>query len=176
MKYSKAFVELDRAIHDRTSFDCGESELNDFIKKNAAKHMDAGVSTTMVLPASKPLPNDKYPICAFYTITPSSIKRDSLPEKLKKKLPHYPIPVFLIAQMAVHNDCKGQGLGEITLTKALEHLWEINKHIKAYAVIIDCLNESIERFYLKYGFEEMDRNTGRTRMFLPMQTVGMLFS
>ena len=113
MKYSKEFVELDKTIHDRTSFDCGESELNDFIQKYAAKHMEAGISTTMVLPASKPLPDGKYPICAFYTIAPSAIKKESLPESRKKKLPHYPVPVFLIAQMAVHNDCKGQGLGKI---------------------------------------------------------------
>jgi GNAT superfamily N-acetyltransferase len=175
VKYSKEFVELDKAIHDRTSFDCGESELNDFIQKYAAKHMEAGISTTMVLPASKPLPNGKYPICAFYTIAPSAIKKESLPESRKKKLPHYPVPVFLIAQMAVHNDCKGQGLGKITLIKALEYLWEINKLMKAYAVIVDCLNEAVETFYSKYDFEVLDKTAGRTRMFLPMQTVGLLF-
>ena len=175
MKYSNEFAELDKAIHDRISFDCGESELNDFIQKYAAKHMEAGISTTMVLSASELLPDGKYPICAFYTIAPSAINRESLPESRKKKLPHYPVPVFLIAQMAVRNDCKGQGLGKITLIKALEYLWEINKRMKAYAVIVDCLNEAAETFYLKYGFEVMEKTEGKTRMFLPMHTVGLLF-
>ena len=144
MNWSKEFVELDKAIHDRASFDCDETELNDFIHNVAAKHMDAGISTTMILPASKLLPNGKYPICAFYTIIPGSISRETLPEPLKKKLPYYPVPVFLIAQLAVHTDYKGKGLGKITLVKALEHLWDTNKYMRSYAVIVDCLNTDIE--------------------------------
>lgn len=63
MSYSKTFEELDKSQHDRASFDCGEKALNDFIQTQAAKHMQAGISRTMVLPASVPLPNQKYPIC-----------------------------------------------------------------------------------------------------------------
>lgn len=176
MIWANEFVELDKAAHDRASFDCGEAALNKFIQDYAAKHMEANISTTMVLPASKPLPNGKYPICAFYTIAPSSIRRETLPASYKKRLPYYPIPVFLIAQIAVHSDCQGQGLGKITLIKALEYLWDINNHMRAYAVIVDCLNRDIENFYSQYDFEILDRNEkGQARMFLPMQTVEELF-
>lgn len=85
MKWSDQFVELDKSTHDRDSFDCGETELNEFIHKFAAKHMHAGISRTMVLPATTALPDNKNPICAFYTIAPSSIRRESLPEMLAKK-------------------------------------------------------------------------------------------
>ena len=170
------FVTLDKSVHDRPSFDCGEVELNEFIQNHAARHMEAGISTTMVLPASEVLPNGKYPICAFYTIAPSSITRETLPASLKKNLPYYPIPVFLIAQMAVHSDCQRQGLGKITLIKALQYLWDIYHRMRAYAVIVDCLNTNIEKFYSQYGFEVLHRSSeGRARMFLPIQTVGMLF-
>ena len=107
MSYSKTFKELDKSQHDRASFDCGEAELNDFIQTQAAKHMQAGISRTMVLPAATPLPNQKYPICSFYTIAPSSICRDTLPQAMGKKLPRYPIPVFLLAQLAVHKEFHG---------------------------------------------------------------------
>ncbi|MBN4080137.1 GNAT family N-acetyltransferase [Beggiatoa alba] len=175
MSWAKVFVELDKATHDRLSFDCGESELNTFIQTQAAKHMEVGVSRTMLLSASVPLPDGKYPICAFYTIAPSSISRETLPEALAKKLPRYPVPVFLLAQLAVHSEYHGKGLGKITLIKALEYLWEINSYIKAYAVIVDCLNGSAEQFYLKYGFEVLCKHNGRTRMFLRMTTIEQLF-
>ncbi len=175
MIWANEFVELDKSVHDRPSFNCSEVELDEFIQERAAKHMEAGISTTMVLPASKALPNGKYPICAFYTITPSSIARETLSTSLQKKLPHYPVPVFLIAQMAVHSNCQRQGLGKITLIKALKNLWGINDHIRAYAVIVDCLNRNVETFYSKYGFEILYREGDRARMFLCMQTVGMLF-
>lgn len=175
MTWAKEFVELDKAIHDRASFDCGELELNTFIQTQAAKHMEVGVSRTMLLPASVPLPDGKYPICAFYTIAPSSISRKILPEALAKKLPHYPVPVFLLAQLAVHSEYHGKGLGKITLINALEYLWEVNAYIKAYAVIVDCLNNDAKQFYLKYGFEVLCEYNGRVRMFIPMKTVEQLF-
>ena len=175
MIWTNEFVELDKSLHDRASFECGEVELDEFIQKRAVKHMEVGISTTMVLPASEALPNGKYPICSFYTITPGSIDSETLPASLKRKLPHYPVPVFLIAQLAVHSECKGQGLGKITLIKTLENLWDINDRMRAYAVIVDCLNANVEGFYSQYGFEILYRNEGRARMFLPMQTVCLLF-
>ena len=69
MSWAKSFEELNKSTHDRDSFDCGEAELNTFIKTQAAKHMQAGISRTMVLPNTEPLPNQKYPICSFYSIT-----------------------------------------------------------------------------------------------------------
>jgi len=175
VNWSSEFVRLDKAIHERASFDCGEDELNEFIQKHAARHMEAGINTTMLLPAFEALPNGKYLICAFYTIAPSSIARETLPISYKKKLPRYPVPVFLIAQMAVHSNCQGQGLGKMTLVNALKYLWDINGRMRAYAVIIDCLNRDVEKFYSQYGFEILNRDKGKARMFLPMQTVGMLF-
>lgn len=171
----KEFVELDKSIHDRTSFDCDEPELNKFIQTQAAKHMKAGISTTMLLPGSVLLSNGKYPICAFYTVAPGSISKKKLPQALARKLQHYPVPVFLLAQMAVHSKYHNRGLGKITLINALEHIWNINSHMRAYAVIVDCLNEEVERFYLKYGFEILYKHEGRTRMFMPMKTVAQLF-
>lgn len=97
------------------------------------------------------------------------------PAALAKKLPHSPVPVFLIAQLAAHAEIKGQGLGKITLIKALEHLWSVNAHMKAYAVVVDCLNQAAQDFYTKFGFEILCDNNGRTRMFMPMSTVGQLF-
>lgn len=176
MSWADTFVELDKAIHDRASFDCGEEELNTFLQTQAAKHMEVGVSRTMLLPASVPLPDGKYPICSFYTTAPSAISRETLPEALAKKLPHYPVPVFLLAQLAVHSEYQDQGLGKITLIKALEYLLEVNAHMRAYAIIVDCLNDNAEQFYLKYGFEELCKYNGRTRMFISVKTVAQLFA
>ena len=175
MSLGTEFSELNKTIHDRNSFDCGENDLNFFIKKQASKHMQVGISKTMVLPDIKPQENDKYKICAFYTIAPSSIKRESLPAKLAKKLPHYPVPVFLLAQMAIHIEHQGAGLGKITLIKALEYLWQVNSQMTAYAIIVDCLNTKVKQFYEKYGFETLCDFNGKTKMYLPMKVVRNLF-
>ncbi len=175
MSFANRFVELDKTHHDRATFECGENELNAFIQTQAARHMEIGISKTMLLPASLPLSNGKHPICAFYTIAPSSILRETLPAPLAKKLPLYPVPVFLLAQMAVHIEYQGKGFGKVTLIKALEYLWNMNKYMRAFAVIVDCLNETAEQFYKKYGFEFLCHHNGRTRMFISMKTLEQLF-
>ena len=113
MSCSKIFKASDKLLHDRASFDCGEKERNDFIQTQAAKHMQVGIRRTMVLPASTALTNKKYPICAFYHIAPSAISRETLPQTMAKKLPRYPMPVFLLAQLVVHQEFHGSGLGKV---------------------------------------------------------------
>lgn len=171
MLCSKVFIELNKTLHNRSSFDCNEVELNAFIKQQAARHMASNISRTMVLANA-----DQQHICAFYAIAPSSILRKQLPKTQAKKLPHYPIPVFLLAQLAVDKHYQGQGLGKITLIKALEHLYSINHHMRAYAVIVDCINKEAESFYSKFGFVTLFVNdNGRMRMYLPMKQLEKLF-
>ena len=174
MNCEQQFVELDKSKHDRILFDCGAPPLNDFIKQQAARHMKANISRTMVLPSKQATDGIKA-ICAFYTIAPSAISRKQLPDALIKKLPHYPIPVFLLAQLAVDKKYHGSGLGKIALIKALQHLYGVNDHMRAYAVIVDCLNGNAESFYGKFGFVSLGEQNGMVRMYLPMKQLELLF-
>lgn len=169
------FVKLDKAIHDRTKFDCGEEELNSFFKTRAAKHQSENISLTLVM-ASDNNENGKYPVRAFYTVSPCTISRESLPKSEAKKLPIYPIPVFLFAQLAVDSGNHGRGLGKITLINSLEYLYKASKTMPAYAVVVDCLNDNAEQFYRKYGFDYLCEISGRKRLFIPMGTIAQLFS
>lgn len=167
------FIELNKSIHDRKSFDCGEEELNDFLKTKAAKHMEQGISKTFVLVDNK-ISKPKKEILAFYTITSQTISRETFK---KHNYPHYPIPVFLIAQLAVDKTQQGKGMGEVTLIKALEHLLDTRKYMEAVAVTVDCLNINAEEFYKRYGFEYLDTSqSGRKRLYIPMKTLEVLFA
>lgn len=171
MTPSSKFVELDKAIHNRRSFDCGTDELNLFLHQFAARHRAAGISMTMVLPTKE----DEADICAYYTLSHTEIERQTLPRSVAKKLPHYPIPVILIAQLAVHQQSHGQGLGKITLIRALKHAYDINGHLPSYAVVVDALEDQVQGFYEQYGFAVLDTDNHRKRLFLSMKTVAKLF-
>jgi GNAT superfamily N-acetyltransferase len=169
------FVELDKKRHDRTSFDCGIEELNSFIRRSAARHRQAGISKTMVLPARSPK-GEKAGICAFYTLSHTQIERKTLPPDLAKKLPRYPVPVLLIAQLAVHQATQGQGLGKVTLIRALRHCLAINAHLPSYSIVVYALDEGVAGFYQQYGFQALDRVNEHIRLYLPMKSVSDLFS
>lgn len=168
---SNRFIELNKAIHDRKSFDCGVQTLNQLLQQFAVRHSEAGISKTMVLPAAA----DKSSICAYYTLSHTEIKRQTLPNTLAKKLPHYPIPVMLIAQLAVHQNAHNQGLGKVTLIKALKHCVEIHAHLPSYAIVVDALSDGAQGFYEQYGFTPLDHHKGHARLFIPMHTATKLF-
>lgn len=172
MKPANVFVELDKSQHDRKGFDCGIEQLNSFLQQYAARHRTAGISKTMVLPSQKN-PAD---ICAYYTLSHTEIEREALPVALAKKLPRYPIPVMLIAQLAVSAQTQGQGLGKVTLIHALNHCYAINRHLPSNAVVVDALDQGVQRFYEQYGFRVIDTGERKIRLFLPMGTVGKLFA
>lgn len=100
MSWGKEFVELSKSKHDRDSFDCGEQELNTFIKTQAAKHMQAGISRTMVLPSAHPLLNQKFAICAFYSVAPSSISRETLLKTISKETTEVSNPCFSVGSVS----------------------------------------------------------------------------
>ncbi|MDO6505536.1 hypothetical protein Q4506_00670 [Colwellia sp. 4_MG-2023] len=84
---------------------------------NVFIEVQAGISRTMVLTSKIPLLNKKYAICSSYSVAPSSISRETLPVSMAKKLPHYPVPVFLLAQLSVHKEFHGRGIGKISLIR-----------------------------------------------------------
>lgn len=172
MRPSGVFIELDKILHDRKGFDCGTGALNTFLQQYAVRHRAAGISKTMVL-SSQDNPAD---ICAYYTISHTEVKRETMPRMLAKKLPRYPIPVMLIAQLAISTLAQGRRLGKATLIRALEHCYTINQHLPSNAVVVDALDQGVQGFYEQYGFQTLDTQDRKIRLFLPMGTVARLFS
>ena len=170
---SGTFVRLDTARHDRQGFDCGEPELNRFLREQAAKHERQEISRTWVLPDPDGTPDasGRAPIVAFFTLAYTAVDREDLPPEAAKRLPRWPIPVFLIGQLAVARAFRGQGLGSATLGVALRRLVAVqDEQVPAHAVVVDCLDESVVAFYAERGFSPMNAPGPRPRMFLPMKT------
>ncbi|MFT4926128.1 MAG: GNAT superfamily N-acetyltransferase [Phenylobacterium sp.] len=175
MKPLKQFVPLDKKQHDRKSFDCGNNELNRFLSQNAKRGMDARVNFTWVLPAAGIPKIRSKPICAYYTISVCHIERDILPDKIAKSLPRYPLPAFILAQLAVDKRCQGQGLGDVALVNALRRCVQLsqNGQVPGIAVILDVVDDNAMAFYRRLpDFELLDDNASMLpRLFLPIKVV-----
>lgn len=166
MKPLKRFVSLEKKLHDRLTFNCGKPSLNQFIAQQASKHMKLGLSTTYVLPASGKNANGLKPIISYYTLSMGQIYRNSLPNV--NKFPHYPIPVIVLARLAVEQKVQSRGYGDITLIRAIRHSAAISNTIPAYAMILDVKDEEAIRFYQRYpDFKSLTDNP--RRLFLPIQ-------
>jgi GNAT superfamily N-acetyltransferase len=152
------------------NFDCGNNELNQYLRKYAKQNDKKGIGKTYI--AVKP--STAKSIGSYYTISTSTIEFESLPEDTARKLPSYPIPAILIGRLAVDLNCQGKGLGEELLVDALNRIVQIAEELGIYAVRVDAINERAKQFYLKYEFLSFkDRPLS---LFLPLKTIRQQFN
>ena len=154
---------LDTARHRREEFDCGVAALNDYLKQQARKEMEARVALCFVaVPES-----DLGCIAGFYTLSSASVRRAELSDsKLLKKLPSYrDFPATLLGRLARSTYFKGQGMGGHLMISALERAVAGSSKVASWAIITDPKDIKATRFYAGFGFHSLSGN----RMFLPMK-------
>jgi len=164
------FVEVDSSQHDLKTFDCGKPVMNQFLAKYATQNMRAGVSRTWVLtdPAANDPPS-KAKIAAYFTLASNMVKREEIPTE--KTLPSYPLPVVLLARLAVDQQYQGQGLGEKTLITALRKSVELTSSgLPAIGLILDVLDEDALSFYDKYKMFSPFTDDPM-RLYVPMSAI-----
>lgn len=142
------FYTLDKSF-DRSDFDCGSLELNNFLKSKARQNQNAGFNKTFVAVAS----GDKNKtVLGYYSLSMGEIDLSSLPQNLVKKLPKHPVPVARMGRLAVDIATKGQGLGKLLMVDAMKRVQTASELIGVYALLVDAKDDSAKNFYLKYGF------------------------
>src|SRR4051794_6762095 len=105
---------LDRT-HDRDRFTCGKGPLDDFIRRLVSQYEKRNLGRTYV--AARPAERT---VCGYYTLASGAIEFQDLPQPSARKLPKHPVPVILLARLAVDRSAQGQGLGEALLLDALD--------------------------------------------------------
>lgn len=162
------FAPLEKK-HNRKDFDCGNEELNNYLKRYARQNDKLGINKTFVATKSDtPLVVDGY-----YTISSSAIDFQSLPFENKRKLPAYPVPAALIGRLAVDISCQGEGLGTELLVDALLRIVRASSEIGIYTVRVDAIDERAKQFYLKHEFIPFQDSP--LSLFLPIKTVKQEF-
>jgi hypothetical protein len=150
MTFASQFVLLDLQQHDVKSFDCGKPDMNVFLSRYADKNKKLGLSATWVLATQQPQDDTKKAVIgAYYTLASSTVSREQIPAD--KHLPAYPVPVVLLARLAVNRGFQKQGLGEKTLVSALRQSVSLtDKGLPALGVILDVLDNDALRFYQQF--------------------------
>ncbi len=153
MQNSKKYSvpELLTKAHDVSKFGCGKPPLNQYIKKYALINQEKDSSRTYVT-----VREDR--IVGYYTLSFGSISHEEAVEKIKEEMPGYPIPIILLARLAVDVKEKGNRLGEGLLRDAMLRTIQAADIAGLRAMITHAKDEDAKGFYEKYGFESSPTN------------------
>lgn len=162
--YNNLVIEPLCSTHDRPSFQCGETSLDYYIKKQAKQDVKRRVSRVFVARES----NEPSIIVGYYTLSTLSIELNHLPQLLARKLPKHPVPAALIGRLAVSQQIQGSGVGKLLIADAIKRVLSVSDEIAIYAMVVDAINEGAGRFYQQFGF--LPLNTESQRLFLPLKS------
>jgi hypothetical protein len=133
--------------HDRGNFDCGVSELNEYLRRYARQNHESGGAKTFVAVA----PQTPTAILGYYTISPGAIAFIKTPAQLTKKLARYEVPVFRLGRLAVSCAMQGRGLGADLLLAAGERALAVAQEVGGVALAIDAKDERAAIWYERFG-------------------------
>jgi GNAT superfamily N-acetyltransferase len=150
--------------HVRAGFDCGKPSLNDFFHALVGQYAKRDLGRTYVA-----IQEGVERVLGYYTLASGAIPRESLPAKQAKKLPRHPVPVVLLARLAVDRSVHGKGLGGFLLRDALTRSLDLAEKLGIHAVIVDAFDAEAKAFYQKFGFTPLTDD--EMRLFLPIPTI-----
>jgi hypothetical protein len=171
--FASQFVLFEPGRHGVKSFDFGKPDMNHFLSRYADKNKRLGLSATWVLAQEAPPdPVGKTIIGAYYTLASTTVRREQIPAATN--LPAYPVPVVLLARLAVSACFQRQGLGEKTLVTALRQSVTLtDKGLPALGVVLDVLDDDALAFYQKFETFQTFTDDPK-RLFVPMNVLRQL--
>ena len=136
--------------HDRTTFECGQPLLDEWLKDRASQFDRRDLSRTFV--ATRP---ELVAVLGYYSISTHRVVYGVLPTAEAKGLPRLAVPVLLIGKLAVDRRVQGQGLGALLLVDALRRALQISEQVGIRAVEVDAIDDAARKFYMKFGFRSL---------------------
>jgi GNAT superfamily N-acetyltransferase len=154
--------------HPRRRFDCGQEQVNDWIRTKALQHQKKRLSSTKALIA----PQGE--IAGFYTLATGQVDFGDLPPELVRQLPRRALPVAVLAWLGVNETHQGLKLGQRLLAQALRDCYEAGQTFAFVAVILDCVDDRAKDFYKQWEFAELPGNP--YRLFLSSTTLSAMMN
>lgn len=148
------------AAHDVGTFDCGETSLNDWLKRRALSNEGSGASRTFVVA------DDRRRVLGYYALAASAIAHSQATGAIRRNMPD-PVPVLLLARLAVDRSHQGRDLGIALLKDAILRTLAVAGDVGVRALLAHALNANAKAFYIRHGFVESPVATMTLMLHLP---------
>ena len=138
-------IEKLRRDHRVDGFDCGKEPLNRFLIRFALQSQLSNSSQTYLAMADDG-------IAGFYTLVFGNVAYDDAPERLRKGVARHPIPLMILARLAVSRPWAGKGLGSGLLKDAMLRTLDAAEIAGLRAFAVHAKDDEALAFYKRFDF------------------------
>jgi GNAT superfamily N-acetyltransferase len=138
-------VEKLRRDHAVEGFDCGRAQPNDYLLRYAWQNQQAGAAQTYVGVVGNA-------IVGFHTLAVGQVTFDDAPQRLTKGLARHPVPIVLLARLAVDRRWQNQGVGKAMLKDAMLRTLQAADIAGVRALAVHAKDDEARRFYEHFDF------------------------
>ena len=136
------------ASHRLEEFDCGKPALTDWLLRHARQAQGSGSARTFVM-----CDGDRDRVAGYFSLTVGQIDTLEAPKRVRRGMGQYPIPLVILARLAVDLDYQGRGLGFSLLQDAIRRTVAIAGQAGIRALLTHPIDADAEAFYRRFGFE-----------------------
>ena len=158
-------VEKLRPEHDTGPFDCGKEELNRFLKRFALANQRANSAQTYVTTRDAV-------VIGYYSLAVGAAEHRFVPPRVAKGLARHPIPVMVLARLAVDRSEHGQGIGNALLKDALIRTAQAADIAGIRALFVVAKDDAARTFHEHFNFDPSP--TDPYHLFLVMKELKKL--
>ncbi|WP_230492881.1 GNAT family N-acetyltransferase [Martelella alba] len=119
--------------------------MDNWLKQRAMKNQLTGASRTFVCY------NDSK-VMAYYSLASSAVMTNASPGRFRRNMPD-PIPVVVLARLALDTSLHGQGVGRALVRDAGLRVIQVAETIGIRGMLVHALSDEAREFYLRGGFE-----------------------
>jgi GNAT superfamily N-acetyltransferase len=134
------------ADHQLNTFNCGETSLDEWLKRRALLNQSNGASRTFVVVDESQL------VMGYYALAAGAVHHQDATRSIRQNMPD-PIPVMVLARLAVDRRTQGMQLGAGLLRDAVDRSLAVAKNTGVRALLVHALHERAKQFYLYFGFQ-----------------------
>jgi GNAT superfamily N-acetyltransferase len=137
-------IEKLRRDHGVDGFDCGREELNRFLIRFAFPNQQAGASQTYLGLSGNE-------VIGFYTLVVGQVEYADAPERLTRGLARHPVPIMLLARLAVSTPWQSRGVGAGLLKDAMRRTLQAADIAGIRAFAVHAKDDAARRYYERFG-------------------------
>jgi GNAT superfamily N-acetyltransferase len=134
--------------HVLAGFRSGEASLDAWLRDRARGAAGAGSARTYVV-----VDAERERVVGYHALTVASVEHGEATPRARKGMPRHPIPVVLLARLAVDETVQGQGIGSFLLRDAMTRTAAAAGRFGIRALLVHALHDEARAFYLRHGLE-----------------------